>query len=222
MTLPGPAGRPARIADLASAADDEVAAVAAAIREGKVVALLTETLWGLSGDPFSPTVMARIAALKGRSPARGFLCLAPSAGSVAALGAEVDDALRAALERLWPSPVTVVLASGHPLAASGGLPTVAVRVPSSVPLRRLLRETGPLASTSANLEGMAPASTADEIEALFGPGIAWIVGGDCPPDARPSSLVDASVWPPRLLRRGAGDEEAGQFIRALGGYPESL
>ena len=222
MRIPGSAERPARIPDLAHAGENEIGLVAASVRAGEVVALLTETLWGLSGDPYSPSAMARVAALKGRSPARGFLCLVPSVDAVGALGAETGARLRAALECLWPAPVTVVLRSRRPPAASGGLATVAVRVPSAEPLRRLLLTTGPLASTSANLEGAEPAATADEIDRAFGSGISWIIGDRCATNARPSTLVDASVAPPRIVRRGAGDSEAAHFIQSLGGYPETL
>ena len=88
MRIPGSAERPARIPDLAHAGENEIGLVAASVRAGEVVALLTETLWGLSGDPYSPSAMARVAALKGRSPARGFLCLVPAVDAGGALGAE--------------------------------------------------------------------------------------------------------------------------------------
>ena len=221
MSAP-PRRRPERIPVLEGASARDLGRVAEAIRAGAVIALLTETIWGLSADPFSLEAMERAAALKGRRRERGFLCLVPSLDALPSLGVLPDRRTLAALGTLWPAPVTVILPSARPPAASGGLSTIAVRVPAAEPLLRLLRATGPLASTSANLEGAAPATTADELERTFGEGISWIVGDRCPPDARPSTLVDAAADSPRIVRAGSGEAEAKEFLRALGGYPESL
>jgi L-threonylcarbamoyladenylate synthase len=222
MSGPFPAGFPGRVSRLEDANAQDLFRISGAIRAGGVIALLTETLWGLSADPFSGPAMERVASLKGRSPARGFLCLIPALDALPSLGVSLDRRMAAALERLWPAPVTVVLPSARPPAASGGLATVAVRIPSAEALLRLLRATGPLASTSANVEGAAPAATADEIERSFGGRISWIVGDKCPANALPSSLVDAVSRPARIVRAGSGAEAAEDFIRALDGYPESL
>jgi len=222
MTGPGGPARPARIASLAGATAEELKPVVEAVRAGEVIALLTETLWGLSADPFSRQAMERLVGLKGREARKGFLCLVPSLDSLAALGVTVDRRMADALRRLWPSPVTVVLPSARPLPASGGLATVAIRMPDSEALLSFLRETGPLASTSANTEGAPPVSTAIEVERLFGDRLAWIVGGICTPEARPSTLLDATAIPARILRPGAGDAAAGRFLLEIEGYPESL
>jgi tRNA A37 threonylcarbamoyladenosine synthetase subunit TsaC/SUA5/YrdC len=95
-------------------------------------------------------------------------------------------------------------------------------MPANEALLRLLRETGPLASTSANTEGAAPASTAEEIERLFGDRVAWIVGEMCTAGGRPSTVVDASARPARILRSGAGDTAAARFMQDLEGYPTGL
>ncbi len=201
---------------------EELREIVEAVREGEVIALLTETLWGFSADPFSCGAMERLVALKGRGIGKGFLCLVPSLDSLAPLGVTVDGRTMDALRRLWPSPVTVVLPSVRPPPASGGLSTVAVRMPSSEALLRLLLATGPLASTSANTEGDTPVTTAIEVERLFGDRVAWIVGEMSSPDARPSTVVDMTAKPMRVLRAGAGDFVAKRFVREIEGYPESL
>lgn len=218
----GVSGRPGRIGSLEDAGAEELRGVVEAVRTGEVIALLTETLWGLSADPFSGQAMERLAELKGREVGKGFLCLVASLDSLPTLGVFLQERTMDALRRLWPSPVTVVLPSARPLAATGGLLTVAVRMPASEALLRFLQATGPLASTSANTEGKTPVTTAVEVERLFGDRVAWIVGEMCSPDARPSTVVDATACPARVLRAGAGDSAAERFIREIERYPESL
>ena len=221
MKGPGVSGRPGRIGSLAHARAEELRGVVEAVRAGEVIALMTETLWGLSADPFSRLAMERLATLKGRDGGKGFLCLVPSLDSLATLGVSVNERTMDALRRLWPSPVTVILPSARLLPASGGFSTVAVRMPAAEALLCLLRATGPLASTSANTEGDTPATTVVEVERLFGDRVAWIVGEMCSPDARPSTVVDATAQPARVLRAGAGDSAVERFIREIEGYPES-
>lgn len=222
MKVPGVSGRPRRVGSLPDARPEDLRGVVEAVRAGEVIALLTETLWGLSADPFSDRAMERLAELKDREVGKGFLCLVPSLDWLPTLGVSVNERTMDALRRLWPSPVTVVLPSARQLPASGGLSTVAVRMPACEELLHLLRATGPLASTSANAEGDTPATTALEIERLFGDRVAWIVGEMCSPDARPSTIVDATARPAVVLRAGAGGSAVERFIREIDGYPESL
>jgi tRNA threonylcarbamoyl adenosine modification protein (Sua5/YciO/YrdC/YwlC family) len=213
---------PRRVRALPVASEADLEEIARAVGRGDVIALATETLWGLSADPMSGEAIARLEAAKGRSGGKGFLVLVAGYSQLGRLGVEVAEAVREALGRLWPAPVSVVLPLARPIPASRGLQTLALRKPADPGLRDLLRRTGPLASTSANHEGGTPASTADEIERAFGDRLSWIVGEDRPVGEVASTIVDASSRATRLVRNGAGDEAAARFMRSLDGNPTRL
>ena len=196
--------------------------VLAAVRAGEVMALPTETLWGLSADPFSSAAAERLAVLKGRGPGKPVLVLIGGWDDLDGLGVVVAEPVRRALRRLWPAPVTVILPLVRPLPAAGGGPGLAVRMPDHDLLRSLLARTGPLSSTSANRAGEAPALTAEEIERLFGDRLALILDGDVPIGSRPSTLVDALQSPPLVVRPGAGEASASAFVSDACRYAESL
>src|SRR5512140_2300191 len=105
MKGPGVPGRPGRIESLADGRAEALREVVEAVRAGGVIALLTETLWGLSADPLSGLAMERLADLKGRKVGKGFLCLVPSLDSLSTLGVSVNERTMDALRSLWPSPV---------------------------------------------------------------------------------------------------------------------
>src|SRR5262249_28883705 len=106
-------------------------------------------------------------------------------------------------EDLWPAPLSVVLALKNPIAASRGQAKVAVRIPASPDLVRLLDATGPLTATSANRSGEPPLADPDEVARLFDDRIDLLVDGGETPGGLPSTIVDATVEPPVLLRAGA-------------------
>src|SRR5205085_3921752 len=108
---------------------------------------------------------------------------------------------RAGLESLWPAPLTAVLPLRHPVAASRGASSLAVRIPAIPWLRELALRTGPLASTSANRSGNPPVSAPEELVS----GVAKSVDGVV--DAgfirgEPSTIVDFTQTSPTLLREG--------------------
>lgn len=185
--------------------------VLAALAAGEIVLLQTDTLPGLHARLDRPAALAALGALKGRPRAKPFLVLAASPAVAQGLTRPWSPPVAAYLRACWPGPVTVVLpAAGHlppevaawPEAApENGLRTVAVRVPASAALRRLLDESGPLASTSANRAGEPPASDLKTAQLVFPHLPAW---GLAPGQgtAAASALVDLSGPQPRLLRPG--------------------
>ncbi len=126
-----------------------------------------------------------------------------SAEDLPGLGVVAPPAAFARIREIWPAPLTVVFALREGLPCTSGERSLAVRVPAHPELRRLLARTGPLTGTSANRSGEPPAVTAAAVEAALGTGIDVLVDGGKTPGGLPSTIVDARVDPPAVLRRGA-------------------
>ncbi len=171
---------------------DAFPALVRTLREGRPAIAPGDTMYGIIG--IAPEADNAIRALKGRGEDKPFLLLLRDASWLARLS---DSSLPRSLERYWPGPLTVVFA-----ARAGG--TVAVRVPDSPFLARLLDAVGkPLFSTSVNRSGSAPLTSIEDICREFERDVALIYdGGDAAPRP-PSTLVDVTVRPFRVLRRGA-------------------
>lgn len=184
-----------------------------ALGRGGVLLLPTDTLPGLHCRADQPDAVQRVADLKGRDDLKALLVLAGSLeqawGVCGPLTAQQKDLAAAC----WPGPFSLILPAGVNLAArvTGGLGTVAVRVPEPLELRELILAVGrPLVSTSVNRQGETPATTLKQaVEGFIG-----VVDGfwcDSPllsPDGqgvRPSALVDLTCWPPKVLRKGPKD-----------------
>ena len=173
-----------------------------AISAGQPILVPTDTVYGIAADPTNPEAVGAVFAMKGRPDSKPLPVLGQDAGSLAAV-AEFDDRAAALAAEFWPGPLTLVLrrATGfdHDLGGSEA-DTVAVRVPSSEPLRKLLERSGPLAVTSANRSGEQPASTLDEASAVFGEDVPFLEGGDA---AGEPSTVLSLTGAPEMLRAGA-------------------
>lgn len=177
-----------------------VAAVREALAAGQVVALPTESSYGLGVDPHDAAAVERVYRLKGRAGDKPLPVVAASLEQVEEVAA-IPSAWRRRLASVWPAPLTVVLPSrGGTIVEPPG--TVAVRVPAHALLRALLARVGPLTATSANPSGTSPATTAEEVEGRLGDGVGLIVDGGHTSGGLPSTLIDAAVSPPRLLRAG--------------------
>lgn len=175
----------------------DVHEIAAALSEGAVAIIPTDTVYGVGALPEGARAVFE---LKKR----------PVAKALPVLGAGVDDLRRVAdLDEIalalaaaaWPGPLTLVLprAGGFTADLGGTDPgTVAVRVPNHPLALEVLRLTGPLAVTSANISGEAPATTCAAAEELW-PGTPCLDGGAC--DGRPSTVVSV-VGEPKVLREG--------------------
>lgn len=178
---------------------------------GGLVALPTETFYGLAVDPRSEPAVRRLLGLKGYGKERSILLLAADREQVSSL-ARLDEepgALRLA-EAFWPGPLTLVLPLRRGLPACPG-GTVAVRIPGQAAARRLAAAVGhAVTGTSANRRGQPPASTAAEVVGGLGTAVDLVLDGGRTPGGAPSTLVEPSGAHPVLLRAGripAGDLE---------------
>jgi L-threonylcarbamoyladenylate synthase len=187
-----------------------VVAVREAVAAHGVVAVPTETFYGLSVAPSDGVSVARIFALKGRSARKALPVAGASLAQLSGL-VRVPERWRERLEAAWPAPVTVVLPTVVPLPA--GYATLAVRVPDHPLLCALLEAVGPLTVTSANPSGGAPLARAEEVASALGHDLALLLDGGDTPGGVPSTLVDLTGEHPRLLRQGAWTPPPGWGVR---------
>ncbi len=170
---------------------------------GGLAAIPTETFYGLAADPRSRSGVERALATKRRGEEKALLVLCADREQLAGLGVAADAATLDRFFAIWPAPLTVVLPLVAPLPASLGASTLAVRVPAHAGLRALLRSVGPVTATSMNRAGEPPCETAEEVERQFAEEIDVLVDGGASPGGLPTTLVDATVDPTRVLRKGA-------------------
>ncbi len=176
---------------------------ARALTSGRVVAIPTDTVYGLAVEPHQPGATDSLFALKGRPRDVRLPVLVADEEQVLRLAAVVPDLARRLMTRFWPGALTVVLprrpGSSADLGADGS--TVAVRCPAHPVPAALCRITGPLATTSANLHGQEPLTTANAVKAAFGGALSEVLdGGTCA--GLPSTVVGCAGPEPELLRQG--------------------
>ena len=178
----------------------QIAEIAETLTAGGVVLMPTDTIYGLHALASDERSIARLAEIK-RRDAKPFVVIANSLAQMDTIGVILSPSDRKALASLWPAPLTAVVSLRNTLAASRGAATIAVRVPDLKWLRDLLAATGPLASTSANASGAAPASKPDDLPHELLAMLDGIVDAGHL-DGKPSAIVDVTGEQPRLIRAG--------------------
>ncbi len=172
---------------------DGLTRAAQLLRGGAVVAFPTDTVYGLGADAADDLAQRRIYQIKGR-PVGLPLILMAAAESQLTGWVHLDSRAEAIIRRWWPGPLTVIL---H--AVGGG--TLGVRIPDHEVTLELLRASGPLMTTSANLHGKDPAMTAEEAGEL--PGLTAVLDGGRAPGGTASTVLDLTGPEPHILREGA-------------------
>ena len=186
--------------------DARIAKAVELLRAGQVVALPTETVYGLGADALNPAAVARIFALKGRPAEHPLIVHLPPDEPLENWAAAVPPAARALARAFWPGPLTMILrrAPRVPKAVTGGQDTVALRVPDHPLALALLRAFGSgIAAPSANRFGHISPTTAAHVRDEFGDAVPLILdGGPCRVGLE-STIVDLSRGAPVVLRPGA-------------------
>lgn len=197
---------------------DTIAQAVALLRAGELVAMPTETVYGLGADALNPAAVARIFALKGRPTDHPLIVHLPPEAKLDDWAADVPAAARALAAAFWAGPLTLILRRGPrvPRAVTGGQDTVALRVPDHPLALALLRAFGSgIAAPSANRYGHISPTTAAHVRAEFGDAVPLILdGGPCRVGIE-STIVDLSRGAPVVLRPGAITER--DIHRVLGG-----
>lgn len=163
------------------------------VRAGGVVAYPTEAVYGLGCDPRNAAAVRRILRLKKRPAAKGLILIAADLTQLQPFLAPLSEQMRKRVLPTWPGPVTWLLpaAPGTPHWLRGEHTTLAVRVTAHPPAAALCRAAGTaLVSTSANPSGAPPARSAQEVRALFGEALDFVLEGELGGLARPTQIRD--------------------------------
>lgn len=185
-----------------------VAKAVEAVRDGKVVVLPTDTVYGVGADAFSEDAVAAVLAAKGRGRDMPPPVLVPNVRTVDGLATDVPPWARDLIQEFWPGPLTLVFQAQSSLMWDLGETngTVALRMPQDEIALELLAEVGPMAVTSANQSGQPPATTITDAAAQLGAAVAVYLDAGTRADNVPSTIVDCTGERPRILREGALSE----------------
>ena len=194
-----------------------VSEAARLLREGEVVAIPTETVYGLAGNAFEPKALAKIFAAKERPTFDPLIVHIADIAQLDDIAKDIPDSAYKLAEAYWPGPMTIILPKKDciPDLCTSGLPSVAVRFPSHPVAQAIIKESGlPLAAPSANLFKHVSPTTAEHVAAQLAERIAGIVdGGPCTVGVE-SSIISLTGDKPAVLRPGAITPE--MFAEVLG------
>lgn len=182
-----------------------VAAAVAAVQAGRLVVLPTDTLYGIGCDAFDNDAVANLLAAKRRGPDMPVPVLVGSWDTIQGLVREYSPQAKALVEAFWPGGLSIVVPQAPSLPWNLGdtRGTVMLRMPLHPVAIELLRQTGPMAVSSANISGQQPPTTAVQAKQQLGSAVSVYLDGGTTPVGQPSSIVDLAGPVPRLLREGA-------------------
>ncbi|MFO8036742.1 MAG: L-threonylcarbamoyladenylate synthase [Anaerolineales bacterium] len=173
------------------------------VREGGIVAFPTDTVYGIGVSAFDNRAIQKLYAVKKRAERKAIPILIAETSHLHNLISTPPPQAKRLMEHYWPGPLTLVLPAKTTLPpALSPEPTVGIRIPDSRFTRELLRATGPLAATSANLSGKPSAQTPEDVITQFTDHIELIIDGGETPGERASTVVDCTSTSLRILRHG--------------------
>ncbi len=179
------------------------------LKSGGLVAVPTDTVYGLAADPFNADAVQRLYTVKDRPLGRPIPLLLSSVADIGHVAQNLPGFFFHLVDRYWPGGLTIVVEAKDLLPVlTGGGDTVGVRMADNPLLLRILRTFGgPAAVTSANFSGESPATCMQEINRELASRIDLIVDGGKTPGPIPSTVHDISVSPPVIRRHGVISEE---------------
>ena len=183
-----------------------VARAAELVRQGQVIALPTDTFYGLAANPFNSLAVERVFSIKSRPKSQPLLLLVDSLEMAAALSANLPPRFYQLAKRFWPGPLTIVVEASPklPSLVTAHTGRIALRFPAAPIPVALIRASGcPLTATSANLTGGKECTSARQVKTCLGRQLPLIVDGGACRAAKPSTVLDLrpDFW--EILREGA-------------------
>lgn len=187
---------------------DRIDYIVSCLRKGDVVALPTDTFYGLAVDPVNLRAVERIYQIKSRLKHKPLSLLIASVAQAYELARDTDLLFDKLVERFWPGPLTIIVRAGSklPLRSTANTGNVALRMPDAVLPRAVVERFGlPITATSANLQGASECTHAVCVFDQIGDRIPLIVDGGPTARSQPTTIVDLSLGPGRweVLREGA-------------------
>lgn len=170
------------------------------------MAFPTETFYGLGSNAMDTAAVGRVFAVKGRPESKPLLTLVDSVEMVESVALEISAASRRFMSAYWPGPLTLIFKARPevPEELTAGTGTIGVRMPGHPVALGLVRAAGiPVTAPSANLSGGEPPTAARAVRRLFEGAIDMILDGGLTKGGPPSTILDVTVVPPRLVRQGA-------------------
>jgi L-threonylcarbamoyladenylate synthase len=197
--------------------ESSIARAAALLTAGAVVAFPTDTVYGVGAAANQPNAVARLFRVKGRPPDKAIPILIADVNDLYTVVTECSETVTRLIAEFWPGALTLVLSKRDTIPTQvSSTPNVAVRQPGLSLTRRLIAAVGvPLAVTSANRSGQPSPCTALEVMTQLNGRIAAVVDGGTCPGGIPSTILDCSAEPPRILRDGAIPADAIRRITPL-------
>lgn len=195
-----------KINDTKNINDEELKEAAQILRDGGLVAFPTETVYGLGGNALDEKAAGKIYAAKGRPSDNPLIAHVSCAAEVTPLVKYIPEAGRKLMDAFWPGPLTIIFPKSDivPYGTTGGLDTVAVRMPVDPVANRLIALAGvPVAAPSANTSGRPSPTTADHVWQDLNGKIEMIIDGGPVGIGVESTIVDVSGDVPAVLRPGA-------------------
>jgi L-threonylcarbamoyladenylate synthase len=185
---------------------DAIRQASEVLRRGGLIAFPTDTLYALGADALSAVAVERVLNVKGRSRGKPLSVLVPSVDTIATLGVSLAGELRDALRAFWPGPLTVVAKASDrfPSVLTAATGTIGIRIPGGAVSGALLAAWGgPVVGTSANKSGGPDPADAKTVQRAIGGQIDLILDGGRVALGVPSTVLDGTVAPARILREGA-------------------
>ena len=173
------------------------------LKDGGLVALPTDTVYGIAADVWNGEAVSKLYEVKSRSELKSIPVLLRGEVAISEVAEGSNGRVRALAAEFWPGPLTLVVHRNRDLPSEvSATETVGVRAPNHVFALALLRMYGPLATTSANPSGQPSATTAEQVIETLGGRIDLIIDGGEVGGGISSTVVDITVDPPELLRQG--------------------
>ena len=174
------------------------------LEENGLIALPTESFYGLAVAPFDEQALAKLWQVKGRPEGKPVLVLIGDGSQLGPFVRNIPPAATVLMNAFWPGPLTIVFpaAVGLSNAVTAGTGSVGIRFSAWQPLVDLLRRVGPVTGTSANREGLPPPRTVEEVQHSLGDALDLIIDAGPTPGGRPSTVIDVR-GPLRIIREGS-------------------